>query len=226
MVVVVQKRGGLNMARFLGKACKSARRIGTDLGLKRLGSGRDISTKCKLSTPPGQHGAKKSRATDYGLMLRAKQMLKFMYGVLERQFRGYYKEASRRSGTTGEILLELLERRLDNVVYRMGFAATRAEARQLVKHKAIAIKGLKEADFKVVNVPSYLVSNGDEVRITDKAKGQTRIQDALKCAQNLGIVDWVAVNVNNLHGVFKNAPSRKELPAEINEQLVVEFYSK
>ena len=213
------------MARYLGASCKVARRIGTDLGLKRKG-GRDIDSKCKLNTPPGQHGAKKSRTTDYGLMLRAKQMLKLMYGVMERQFRRYYKEASRRKGATGGILLELLERRLDNVVYRMGFAGTRVEARQLVNHKAIMVKTADGSNDKVVNIPSYLVSPGDVITIRDKCRSQNRIQDALKVAEALGIPDWVEVNAMKMSGIFKRVPERGDLPAEINEQLVVELYSK
>lgn len=215
------------MARNLGAACKATRRIGTDLGLKKKG-GRDIDTKCKLAVPPGQHGAKRTRSTDYGLMLKAKQMLKLMYGVLERQFRRYYAEASRRKGATGTILLTLLESRLDNVVYRMGFSSTRAEARQLVRHKAIAVghSGCSEDEFKVVNIPSYSVNPGDIIKIRDKSKSQVRIQDALKVAENLGFPDWVLVDSNNMSGTFKRVPERSDLPAEINEQLVVELYSK
>lgn len=210
------------MARYLEPTCKAARRMGTDLGLKRLG-GRDISTKCKLQVPPGQHGTKRGRTSDYGLMLRAKQMLKLMYGVLERQFRRYYFEASRRKGATGSIILELLERRLDNVVYRMGFASTRAEARQLVRHKAIAVKS--NAEVRVINIPSYSVANGDEILIRDKAKSQARINEAVKYAQNAAF-DWVKVDITNLSGTFVRAPMRTELSASVNEQLVVELYSK
>jgi small subunit ribosomal protein S4 len=215
------------MARYLGAACKATRRIGTDLGLKKKGS-RDIDTKCKLATPPGQHGAKKTRSTDYGLMLKAKQMIKLMYGVLEKQFRRYYAEASRRQGETGVILLTLLESRLDNVVYRMGFGSTRAEARQLVRHKSVAVgkNGCSDDDFKTVNIPSYSVNPGDVIKIRDRSKGQVRIQDALRVVDGLGFPDWVEVDQEKMQGIFKRIPERNDLPAEINEQLVVELYSK
>lgn len=216
------------MARDLSAACKASRRIGSDLGLKRRGS-RDLDTKCKLATAPGQHGPrKKGRPTDYGLMLRAKQMLKLMYGVLEKQFRRYYKEAARSKGATGTVLLELLESRLDNVVYRMGFGCTRAEARQLVRHKAITIKqgANDDAIAQVVNIPSYTVKPGDVIEVRGRAKEQLRIKDALKVAESLGFPEWVDVNVANMSGVFKKVPDRADLPAEINEKLVVELYSK
>jgi small subunit ribosomal protein S4 len=214
------------MARYLGAACKATRRIGSDLGLKKKG-GRDIETKCKLTTPPGQHGAKRTRNTDYGLMLRAKQMLKIMYGVLERQFRRYYAEAARRSGATGSTLLVLLESRLDNVVYRMGFSCTRAEARQLVRHKAIEIcKHNSDDEFKVVNIPSYSVNPGDRIRIRERSKEQARIQEALRIAEGSGFPEWVEVDTAKMLGTFKRVPERSDLPAEINEQLVVELYSK
>jgi len=214
------------MARNLSASCKQARRIGTDLGLKRRG-GRDIDTKCKLAIPPGQHGPKKSRTSDYGMMLRAKQMLKLMYGVLERQFRRYYTEASRRKNATGEILLALLESRLDNVVYRMGFGSTRAEARQLVHHKSIVVfPNGDETKSHVVNIPSYAVKPGDIISVRDRSKQQTRINDALKVSEGLGFPEWVEVDVAKKSGVFKRVPDRSELPSEINEQLVVELYSK
>jgi small subunit ribosomal protein S4 len=214
------------MARNIGAKCKFTRRIGTDLGLTRLG-GRDIATKCKLPVAPGQHGAKRGRPSDYALMLRAKQMLKLMYGVLERQFSRYYKEAARRKGSTGEILLTLLETRLDNVVYRMGFGATRAESRQLVKHKAIMVKRQgNDASKRVVNVPSYIVEPGDVIEIREKSKAQTRIKDALRSAEGLGFPDWVEVDVLHMMGTFKRHPDRQDLPADINEQMVVELYSK
>ena len=214
------------MARRIGTKCKVTRRIGTDLFLKRLG-GRDIETKCKLSTPPGQHGAKKTRTSEYGSMLKAKQMMKLMYGVLERQFRRYYRLASKLKGATGEMLLLLLETRLDNVVYRMGFGSTRAEARQLVRHKAVLVKTAgKDADAKVINIPSYSVKPGDVIQIRDKSKSQTRIKDALQVADGLGFADWLEVNVAQMQGVFKRYPERKDLSPDINEQMVVELYSK
>jgi small subunit ribosomal protein S4 len=218
---------GFFMARYLGAACKATRRIGTDLGLKKKG-GRDIETKCKLTTPPGQHGAKRARNTDYGLMLRAKQMLKLIYGVLERQFRRYYAEAARHAGATGSTLLTLLESRLDNVVYRMGFSSTRAEARQLVRHKSIEVSkcGWGDDEFKVINIPSYSVNPGDRIRVRERSKGQARIQEALHIMESSGFPEWVEVNTVKMLGTFKRVPERGDLPAEINEQLVVEFYSK
>lgn len=213
------------MARNLRPKCKASRRLGTDLYLKQRG-GRGIETKCKLSTPPGQH-AKKGRKSDYGVMLQAKQMLKLMYGVLERQFRRYYQDAARRKGATGATLLELLESRLDNVVYRMGFGATRAEARQLVRHKAIVVKPQGDATKAlVVNIPSYCVQPGDVISVRDRSKDQTRIVDALRILEGLGFPEWVDVDVANKSGTLKRVPDRSELPAEINEQLVVELYSK
>ncbi|HSX20825.1 MAG TPA: 30S ribosomal protein S4 [Gammaproteobacteria bacterium] len=213
------------MARELSPTCKASRRLGTDLHLKQRG-GRGIETKCKLSTPPGQH-AKKGRKTDYGNMLSAKQMLKLMYGVLEKQFRRYYFEAARRKGATGLNLLEILEGRLDNVVYRMGFGSTRAEARQLVRHKAIVVKPQGDAaKAEVVNIPSYTVHPGDVVEIREKCREQTRVNDALRILEGLGFPEWVEVDVANKTGRFKRVPDRSELPAEINEQLVVELYSK
>lgn len=214
------------MARNLVAKCKVSRRIGTDLFLKSR-SGRDLDSKCKLDTPPGQHGAKKGRVTDYGLMLRAKQMLKLMYGVLEKQFRRYYAEASRRKGATGELLLEILESRLDNVVYRMGFGCTRAEARQLVRHKSIVVMpNGDENKMQVVNIPSYMVQPGDVISVREKSKSQTRIKDSLQSTQSAGFPEWVEVDVSSMKGTLKRVPDRTELPAEINEQLVVELYSK
>ena len=214
------------MARELSPRCKASRRLGTDIGLKQRG-GRSIDTKCKLSTPPGQHGAKKSRKSDYGVMLQTKQMLKLMYGVLEKQFRRYYADAARGKGATGECLLEMLETRLDNVVYRMGFGCTRAEARQLVRHKAIVVKSQgDDAKARVVNIPSYAVKPGDVIAVREKSKEQTRINDALRILEGSGFPEWVEVDVANKSGTFKRLPDRSELPAEINEQLVVELYSK
>lgn len=214
------------MARRIGESCKATRRIGADIFLKRLG-GRDIETKCKLSTPPGQHGAKRSRNSEYGTMLKAKQMIKLMYGVLEKQFRRYYKIASKLKGATGEMLLVILETRLDNVVYRMGFGSTRAEARQLVRHKSIIVApGGDENLAKVVNIPSYSVKPGDIIEVREKSKSQLRIKDAIKVADSLGFVDWVEVDPSHMKGLFKRYPERKDLSADLNEQMVVELYSK
>ena len=207
------------MARYTGPKAKLARREGTDLFLKS--ARRTLDSKCKLETKPGQHGAKSgARTSDYGVQLREKQKLKRMYGVLERQFRRYFAEASRRKGSTGELLLQLLESRLDNVVYRMGYGSTRAEARQLVSHKAITVNG------QIVNIPSFQVKAGDVVAVREKAKKQVRIQEALGLAAQIGMPSWVAVDATKMEGVFKNMPDRSELTGDINEQLVVEFYSK
>jgi small subunit ribosomal protein S4 len=206
------------MARYLGPKCKLSRREGTDLFHKARG--KSLESKCKLDQPPGQHGTKRARLSDYAGQLRAKQKLRRIYGVLERQFRGYYQEASRRKGSTGENLLSILECRLDNVVYRMGFAATRAEARQLVSHKGICVND------KVLNVPSYQVSAGDVISIREKAKSQQRIKDALQVSEQYGFPNWVDVDVNRMSGVFRSVPERSELGSDINEQLVVELYSK
>ena len=205
------------MARYLGPTCKLARREGTDLYLK---SGvQPIESKCKIDTVPGQHGARRARLSDYAVQLREKQKVRRIYGVLEKQFRNYYKKADRQKGATGSNLLLLLERRLDNVVYRMGFGSTRAEARQLVSHKSILVNG------HVTNIPSYQVEAGDTIAIRDKSKNQLRIQGALGLAANRSI-EWVDVNSDKLEGVFKSYPEREELPSEINENLIVELYSK
>jgi len=194
------------------------RREGTDLFLK---SGiRPIETKCKIDQPPGVHGARRGRVTEYGLQLREKQKVRRMYGVLEKQFRRYYKEADRRKGSTGVNLLQLLECRLDNVVYRMGFASTRAEARQLVSHKAISVNG------KTVNVPSYQVQPGDIVSVREKAKQQARIATAMEIHQQRGLPHWVEVDTKKYEGVFKAVPDRSDLSADIHENLIVELYSK
>ena len=206
------------MARYIGPKCKLARREGTDLFLKS--ARRSLDSKCKLDTRPGQHGAKNTRISDYGLQLREKQKIRRIYGVLERQFRRYFAEAGRRKGSTGELLLQLLESRLDNVVFRMGFGSTRAEARQLVSHKAITVNG------QVVNIPSYQVKAGDVVAVREKAKKQVRIQEALALATQIGLPSWVNIDAQKLEGTFKNVPDRSELSADIKEQLVVEFYSK
>jgi small subunit ribosomal protein S4 len=206
------------MARYLGPKLKLSRREGTDLFLK---SGvRAIDTKCKIETIPGQHGARRGRLSDYGVMLREKQKVRRIYGVLEKQFRNYYKQAARLKGNTGENLLALLEGRLDNVVYRMGFGSTRAESRQLVSHKAIVVNG------KVVNIPSYKVKVNDTVSIREKAKKQARIASALEISEQREKASWVEVDSKTLEGVFKRAPERSDLSADINEQLIVELYSK
>jgi small subunit ribosomal protein S4 len=206
------------MAKYIGPKCKLSRRVGADLMLK--GRGRSLETKCKLETPPGQHGARKQRPSDYALQLREKQKLKQMYGVLEKQFRNYYLKASRKKGSTGLLLLQMLESRLDNAVYRMGFAATRSEARQLVSHKAIAVNG------KTVNMPSYTVNPGDTVEIREKARAQTRIAQALSVAAQIGFPDWMEVDEKGLKGKFKAVPEREQMLPDINENLVVELYSK
>jgi len=206
------------MVRYLGPKLKLSRREGTDLFLK---SGvRAIDSKCKLETAPGQHGARKGRLSDYGLQLREKQKVRRIYGVLEKQFRNYYKEAARLKGNTGENLLQLLEQRLDNVVYRMGFASTRAEARQLVSHKAILVNG------RVVNIPSYVITPEDTVVIREKSKTQARIIAALELAEQREKPTWVEVDGKKLEGSFKRLPERSDLSADINEQLIVELYSK
>ena len=206
------------MARYLGPKLKLSRREGTDLFLK---SGvRAIDSKCKIETAPGQHGARRGRLSDYGVQLREKQKVRRMYGILEKQFRNYYKEATRLKGNTGENLLQLLEQRLDNVVYRMGFASTRAEARQLVSHKAILVNG------KVVNIPSFNVTAEDVVSVREKAKKQARIAAALELAEQREKPTWIEVDSNKMEGTFKRVPERTDLSAEINEQLIVELYSK
>lgn len=206
------------MARYTGPKLKLSRREGTDLLLK---SGvRPIDSKCRIDSPPGQHGARRGRLSDYAVQLREKQKVRRFYGVLEKQFRNYYKKAERQRGATGENLLRLLEGRLDNVVYRMGFGATRAEARQLVSHRSILVNG------KSVNVASYQVSPEDVVSVTEKARAQLRIQSALQLAGQRAPVDWVEVDATKMEGVFKRAPDRSELPPEINENLIVELYSK
>jgi small subunit ribosomal protein S4 len=206
------------MARYLGPKLKLSRREGTDLFLK---SGiRAIDTKCKIDNAPGVHGARRGRLSDYGVQLREKQKVRRMYGVLEKQFRNYYKEAARLKGNTGENLLQLLEGRLDNVVYRMGFGATRAEARQLVSHKAILVNG------KVVNIPSFNVTADDVVSIREKAKKQSRIKASLEVAEQREKPTWIEVDTSKMEGTFKRIPERSDLSADINEQLIVELYSK
>lgn len=208
------------MARYRGPKCKLSRREGTDLGLK---SGvRALNSKCKADLPPGQHGQRRGRLTDYGVQLRSKQMIRRVYGVLERQFRNYFKKAARQKGSTGDNLLRLLECRLDNIVYRMGFGATRAEARQIVTHRAITVNN------KIVNVPSYQVAPGDIVAVREKAKNQDRIKAAIELSKQRTANEWLEVDEKQLQGVFKNIPERNDLPTELFErvQLVVELYSK
>jgi small subunit ribosomal protein S4 len=206
------------MARYIGPKCKLSRREGTDLFLK---SGvRALDSKCKLETVPGVHGARRGRLSDYGVQLREKQKVRRIYGILEKQFRNYYSEAARIKGATGENLLQLLERRLDNVVYRMGFGVTRAEARQLVSHKAILVNG------QSVNIPSYQVRPGDVLSIREKAANQLRIKNALDVASSRTAVSWVEVDVKKLEGKFNSVPERSDLSQDINENLIVELYSK
>ena len=206
------------MARYIGPKCKLSRREGTDLFLK---SGvRALESKCKVENIPGQHGARRGRLSDYGVQLREKQKVRRIYGILERQFRNTYLRASQMKGSRGANLLKLLEGRLENVVYRMGFAATRAEARQLVSHRGIKVND------KIVNIPSYHVSAGDTVEVRDKAKEQGRVKNALAIASQVGFPEWVEVDAKALKGTFKARPQRSELPSTINESLVVELYSK
>ena len=206
------------MARYTGPTCKLARREGTDLFLK---SGvKPLESKCKLEVPPGGQGQRRTRLSDYGVQLREKQKLRRMYGVLERQFRNYYKKASKVKGSTGENLLRMLESRLDNVVYRMGFAVTRAEARQLVSHSGITV------NEKLVNIPSYQLKAGDKVAVRERAKAQLRIKAALDIAGQVGFPEWVEVDDKNMQGLLKNLPERDEILPDINENLVVELYSK
>lgn len=206
------------MARYRGPTCKLARRLGTDLQLK---SGiRALDSKCKLATPPGMHATKRGRLSEFGVLLRQKQLIRRTYGILERQFRLYYAKASKRKGITGENLLKLLECRLDNVVYRMGFASTRAEARQLVSHRAVKV------NTTIVNIPSYQVKAGDVIEIKEKSKSQTRIQAAIELTKQKPQPAWIDVDSTKLQGIVKLIPERSELPLEFNENLVVEYYSK
>jgi len=207
------------VARYLGPKAKLSRREGTDLFLKS--ARRAISDKAKFDSKPGQHGRTSgARTSDFGLQLREKQKVKRMYGILERQFRRYFEEADRRRGNTGANLLSLLESRLDNVVFRMGFGSTRAEARQLVSHKAITVNGAG------VNIPSYMVKAGDVVSVRDKSKKQNRIVEALQLAQQVGMPAWVEVNSDKAEGTFKKVPERDEFGSDINESLIVELYSR
>jgi len=207
------------VARYLGPKAKLSRREGTDLFLKS--ARRSIGDKAKFDSKPGQHGRTSgARTSDFGLQLREKQKVKRMYGVLEKQFRRYFEEADRRKGNTGSNLLFLLEARLDNVVYRMGFGSTRAEARQLVSHKAVLVNG------KPVNIPSYMVKVGDVLSIREKSAKQNRIVEALQLAQQVGMPAWVDVNAEKAEGVFKAVPDRDQFAADVNESLIVELYSR
>jgi len=207
------------VARYIGPKAKLSRREGTDLFLKS--ARRSLDSKCKLDSKPGQHGRTSgARTSDYGNQLREKQKVKRMYGILERQFRRYFAEADRRKGNTGENLLKLLESRLDNVVYRMGFGSTRAESRQLVSHKAFTVNGI------VVNIASYQVKSGDVIIVREKAKKQARIIEALSLAEQVGMPSWVAVDAKKMEGTFKSAPDRSEIANDVNESLIVELYSR
>ena len=209
------------MARYIGPTCKLARREGADLSLKS--PARALDSKCKLEQKPGQHGAtaRKGKLSDYATQLREKQKVKRIYGLLERQFRNYYKKASTKKGNTGENLLQLLETRLDNVIYRMGFAVTRPSARQLVSHRGVLVNG------KSVNLPSYQVKAGDSIELSEKAQKQLRVQESLTVAEQLDLSpSWVEVDAKKFSGVFKSVPARSDLPADINEALIVELYSK
>lgn len=206
------------MARYLGPKCKLSRREGVDLEHK---SGiRSLDSKCKLDQKPGQHGAARGRLTDYGLQLREKQKLRRIYGVLEKQFVNYYKKSASQKGSTGDNLLQCLETRLDNVVYRSGFGSTRNEARQLISHKAIMVND------QLVNIPSYVVKANDKISVREKAKKQSRIQDAIQLVKSRGVAGWIELDESKMEAVFKSVPERSDLSADINEQLVVELYSK
>ncbi|MBF0264378.1 MAG: 30S ribosomal protein S4 [Gammaproteobacteria bacterium] len=206
------------MARYIGPKCKLSRREKTDLGLK---SGlRALDTKCNMEQSPGVHGAARGRLSDYGLQLREKQKVKRMYGLLEKQFHSYYVKSSAQKGSTGENLLKLLESRLDNVVYRMGFGSTRAESRQLVSHKSILVNG------QSVNIPSYICNPGDVISIREKAKKQQRIKDSLELSKQREPSEWLSVDESQLEGTLKSLPERSDLPSEIQENLIVELYSK
>ena len=207
------------MARYLGPKAKLSRREGTDLFLKS--ARRSLDSKCKADVKPGQHGLKSGmRTSDFGNQLREKQKLKRMYGVLERQFRRYFAEAERQRGNTGEILVRLLEQRMDNVVYRMGFGSTRAEARQLVSHKSIVLNGA------VANIPSIQIKAGDVLTVTEKAKKQVRIAEALQLAEQIGMPSWVSVDAKKMEGTFKAVPDRSDVAQDVNESLIVELYSR
>ena len=206
------------MAKYTGPKCKLSRREGVDLELKS--ALRPLDSKCKADQIPGQHGARRARLSDYALQLREKQKLRRIYGVLEKQFRNYYKKAVSNKGSTGDNLLQLLEGRLDNVVYRMGFSSSRSESRQLVRHNGISVNGAR------VNIPSYQVQPNDVISVNEKSRAQIRVQSAMDLAQQRGIADWLDVDTKKMQGVYKTRPERSELPADINENLIVELYSK
>jgi len=206
------------MARYIGPKCKLSRREGTDLFLKSRV--RSLESKCNMEKQPGQTTDRRRRLSDYGLQLREKQKMRRIYGIMEKQFRTYYKNAAQSKGATGENLYSMLEQRLDNVVYRMGFGSTRAESRQLVNHKAIEVNGT------ILNIPSYQVQPEDVISVRERAKKQGRVQNSLALAEQFGFAEWIEVDVKAMKGVFKRTPDRSELPAEVNEQLVVELYSK
>ena len=206
------------MAKFTGSKCKLMRREGTDLYLKS--GSRALDTKCNLDRKPGIVGERREKLSDYALQLREKQKVRRIYGVMEKQFKTYYKHAARMKGVTGDNLLQILESRLDNVVYRMGFASTRSEARQLVSHKAILVNDKK------VNIPSFMIKPGDTISLTERARGQNRVQQAIEIAKNREECDWVDVNVSNYSGTYKNIPDRASLDTDINENLIIELYSK
>ena len=212
------REGEFNMARYIGPKSKLSRREGRDLLLK---SGiRSYESKCRSETIPGQHGRRRGRMSDYGVQLREKQKVRRIYGVMEKQFRNYYKLAARKKGITGNNLLKILESRLDNVVYRLGFGSTRSEARQLVSHKAIEVNGV------IVNIPSYQLISGDTVSLTDKAKSQKRVLKAIEISASRSDCDWLKVNNGGFSGVFSSAPERDYLDSDINENLIIELYSK
>ncbi|MDR1057590.1 MAG: 30S ribosomal protein S4 [Coxiellaceae bacterium] len=206
------------MAKYIGPKCRLSRRAGVDLQHKS--KIRSLDSKCKASVPPGQFGERASRATDYNLQLRMKQLIKFYYGILERQFHNYYKKADRQKGSSGENLIRMLESRLDNVVYRMGFAATRAESRQMVNHRSVMVNS------KIVNIPSYAVSPNDEIAIKEKSKKQGRIANAIIVAEKGTIPEWLTVDSKKTTGIFKRYPDASEFPPEFKVHLVIELYSK
>jgi len=219
MVADHLKKGEINMAKFIGSKCKLMRREGTDLYLKS--GSRSLETKCNLEKKPGQSAdARRVKSSDYSMQLREKQKVKRIYGILEKQFRNYYKKSASKKGSTGENLLTMLESRLDNVVYRLGFGSTRAESRQLVNHKNIEVNG------DIVNIPSYQVSPKDKISVRNSKKEQTRVKFAMSLAETRGFNDWIEVDSKKCEGTFIRIPERKELPSEINESLIVELYSK